>query len=475
MASSLGYAMMNWTSEFARHAKAKRNKKKNSKNKENCDDKIINNITSIHSKDSKQKISKIADSTDFECNEVEIQTDDLGCERCEEYAGNVEFLEQQLNDAHITQETLKQKLAKTKFTLATTIERESKIRDAKESLELEEAQIRYEFEELKSTLLKELDVRDHEHSEKVKSMEKAMNAKECDWENKNQMLQKELRDTLRSALEDTESEEHSLTSLEQEIDSLRTVIDLRSSENKELRNVNEKMNEKIEHQSWLEAELEKAKRRLEELTLIVQNKMVSERELLELSEALQRDLVQSRTETLHYKQQIENRQYLQEHNEKNLQLLHKVKHSQSDLYNNQVPILAQNASIGSVPSNVIPSNIINNDISKQSLFLSDKTSNLQKLTNWVKEDEDEKSNNKNLEDNWPSSHNIDNNNPQLDQRNQHQKASSGSSSSSSYVSSEENESSLVVDVREKTESVAWVIQMPPSPNTTNFDKRRKRN
>ena len=86
------------------------------------------------------------------------------------------------------------------------------------------------------------------------------------------------------------------------------------------------------------------------------------RELLELSEALQRDLVQSRTETLHYKQQIENRQYLQEHNEKNLQLLHKVKHSQSDLYNNQVPILAQNTSIGSVPSNVIPSNIINNDI-----------------------------------------------------------------------------------------------------------------
>ena len=42
-----------------------------------------------------------------------------------------------------------------------------------------------------------------------------MNAKECDWENKNQMLQKELRDTLRSALEDTECEEHSLTSLEQ--------------------------------------------------------------------------------------------------------------------------------------------------------------------------------------------------------------------------------------------------------------------
>ena len=63
----------------------------------------------------------------------------------------------------------------------------------------------------------------------------------------------------------------------QEIDSLRTVIEMRSSENKELRNINNKLTEKIEHQSWLETELEKAKRRLEELALIVQNKMVSER------------------------------------------------------------------------------------------------------------------------------------------------------------------------------------------------------
>jgi len=53
--------------------------------------------------------------------------------------------------------------------------------------------------------------------------------------------------------------------------------------------------------------------------------------------------------------------------------------------------------------------------------------------------------------------------------------SSGSSNTSPYISSEENEPSLVVDVREKTDAVAWVIQMPPSPNTTNYDKRRKRN
>lgn len=420
MASSLGYAMMNWTSEFARHAKAKRNKKKHMKNKENCDDNINIQTTELKHKTSK---SALKESVCFDKNEVEIQTEECICEKCEEYAGNVDFLEQQLSDAHITQDNLKQKLSKTKMTLATTIERESRIREAKESLELEEAQVRYEFEGLKSSLLKQLEDQDHAHLEKVHFMEQAMNAKDCEWANKNQILQKELRDTLTSALQDTEREEHSLTSLEQEIDSLRTVIDMRSSENKDLRNINEKLNEKIEHQSWLETELEKAKRRLEELALIVQNKMVSERELLELSEALQRDLVQSRAESLHYKQQLENRQYLQEHNERNLQLLHKVKHSQNDLFNNQVPITTPQPQLNtsSMPSNTLPSHIINNDISKQSLFLRDKPSNLQKLTNWVNEDASEKARIKNLENQWSKNNDVHENDSKLDHRNQHQK------------------------------------------------------
>jgi len=480
MASSLGYAMMNWTSEFARHAKAKRIKKKHSKNKENCDGKDQTQNT-INLSDIKHKASKIGplnEKISCETHEMEIQTEECHCEKCEQYAGNVEYLEQQLSDAHITQENLKQKLSKTKTTLATTIERESRIREAKESLELEEAQVRYEFEGLKSSLLSQLEEQDRAHSEKIYHMEQAMKANDCDWANKNQVLQKELRDTLTSALQETEHEEHSLTSLEKEIDSLRTVIEMRSSENKELRNVNNKLNEKIEHQSWLETELEKAKRRLEELALIVQNKMVSERELLELSEALQRDLVQSRAETLHYKQQIENRQYLQErNNEINLQLLHKVKHSQSDLYKNQVPIIAShtNNTPSALPANMYPTqHIINNDIRKESLFLRDKPSNLQKLTNWVNEEASEKAN-KNAENKWSRNNENHDDDSKLDHRNQHQKASSGSLSSSPYVSSEENDPSLVVDLREKTESVAWVIQMPPSPNTSHFDKRRKRN
>ena len=47
-----------------------------------------------------------------------------------------------------------------------------------------------------------------------------MKANDCDWANRNQVLQKELRDTLTSALQDTEHEDHSLSSLEKVYDPL---------------------------------------------------------------------------------------------------------------------------------------------------------------------------------------------------------------------------------------------------------------
>ena len=78
MASSLGYAMMNWTSEFARHAKAKRNKKKLSKNKENCEDNKANcqtNTNIIEIKHKSSKSSALSEIAHFEKNEVEVQTE----------------------------------------------------------------------------------------------------------------------------------------------------------------------------------------------------------------------------------------------------------------------------------------------------------------------------------------------------------------------------------------------------------------
>ena len=77
MASSLGYAMMNWTSEFARHAKAKRNKKKHSKNKENCEENKTSSQTNTNFNEIKHISSKsgLTEFAYFEKNEVEVQTE----------------------------------------------------------------------------------------------------------------------------------------------------------------------------------------------------------------------------------------------------------------------------------------------------------------------------------------------------------------------------------------------------------------
>ena len=44
-------------------------------------------------------------------------------------------------------------------------------RNAQESLELEEAQVRYELEEIKASLAKQLEERDNAHSERIQLME----------------------------------------------------------------------------------------------------------------------------------------------------------------------------------------------------------------------------------------------------------------------------------------------------------------
>lgn len=117
---------------------------------------------------------------------------------------------------------------------------------------------------------------------------------------------------------------------------------MRGVENRNLRNENNDLKQKLEKQLSLEIELEKAKHRLEELSVIVQNKMTSERELLELSEVLQKNLVRSRTEAMHYKNQLENKSYLLNNQDGNVIFNPpplKVKHSNSDfLINNNMVI-----------------------------------------------------------------------------------------------------------------------------------------
>jgi len=268
-----------------------------------------------------------------------------------------------------------------------------------------------------------------------------MQERECEWANKNASLQQELGRALQSSLMDTQREEWSLSSLEKEIASLQTVIELRGGENRQLREENNKLKNKLDDHHWLETELGKAKHRLEELTIIVQNKMVSERELLELSEALQRDLVRCRNETILLKQQLEmNQLSSQQCSDESSSSkrrppppqLTTVKHSHSDLFNN---------------NNNRTTTSFNNERNR-------KLSSLQQIGEWADHDK--------------AISNVEQHQTTIDLRNTHQKASCGSEGSA--TSDHPNSSAkitpdLVLDLQEKAESVAWRLQMEPKSAT----------
>ena len=109
---------------------------------------------------------------------------------------------------------------------------------------------------------------------------------------------------------------------------------MRSTENRQLRVHNNQLLTQLEKLAFLEGELANSRQRLDEMTMVLQNKMDSEKELLELSETLQQELVKSRGEIMQYRKNVENRQYLQEHQEEWVRPPLKVQHSHSDMITN---------------------------------------------------------------------------------------------------------------------------------------------
>lgn len=376
---------MNWTAEFARHSKAKKELKKKGKGKTNRET----------DKDAtKRDLKSISEAIN-----TAVQTEESTCLECIGFAESLSRLESHLFKLDTEKKDLQQKLSQTKNTLGITIDRENKLREEHERVLLEEAQVRYELTQLQKDLTSKLSERDDAHSERIKLMEQLLEERGIEWARRNEELQRDLRQALRSSLYDTEREAISVTTLEQELSSLHAVIEMRSLENRDLRSLNNELVCRLERQAWFESELNNARQRLDEMTEVVQNKMTSERELLELSETLQQQLVQSREELMHFRRELENRQYLYENNQKN----------------------------------------VGRRMTEKSFI--------------------DKSFDKSFED--FSSSSGEENRPH---RNQHQQARS-----SSYGI---KDPTVVLDVREKMDSVAWLIQLPTStPEKSNRERK----
>lgn len=89
------------------------------------------------------------------------------------------------------------------------------LRNDYETLTLDEAQVRYELDQLKKQLSKKLEERDEAHADRIKALEKTLQEKECDWVTKNENLRRDLRQAIRSSIQDTEREVESIDNLEQ--------------------------------------------------------------------------------------------------------------------------------------------------------------------------------------------------------------------------------------------------------------------
>jgi len=286
--SSMGFIMMNWSSELMTQVKRKRRQN--------------DELEDIDSKERKRSQTSGGQMKCNQCNQHEVTS--------ENYLMKIASLESELELTRTQHEEIKKKLDISKSSLSASAQREKKLKSQNDSLQLEEAQTRYELNELKRTFDEDLNRREQEHDNQMQLLEKVMSEKDAEWRRQQEALQCQLSNAMMHTLEQKSIENMTKTQLEQELSSLAMVMDMRSEELQQERKMNSELVQRVERIYYLESELGKARQRVEEMNLVIQNKMVAEKELIDMSEALANDLSKSRQEVLSLRHKLENKQYL---------------------------------------------------------------------------------------------------------------------------------------------------------------------
>jgi len=117
---------MNWTSTFSKRNKRKKNN-------------IKNNVPPITTKET------------IGCQTFHV---DEECKSCQEKVQKLDDMQTDISKIGQISDELKRKLSAANCSLAKTMERESKMRNDYETLTLDEAQVRYELDQLKKQLSK---------------------------------------------------------------------------------------------------------------------------------------------------------------------------------------------------------------------------------------------------------------------------------------------------------------------------------
>lgn len=184
--------------------------------------------------------------------------------------------------------------------------------EARENL----AKAKEECNQLAEGIGRQLADRDRAHSERIKSLEILMNEKEKQLLQTSNMLRQQLIAAKRE-LQDLESRESSLLqtvktpedSMEQEVESLRMVLEMRRVEVEQLRAANNSLMLEMDRCRAMELHLQQQNQRVEEMDAVIQNKNLEIRKLYDDQERLTQQLEIEESAHLACQQELEQSQW----------------------------------------------------------------------------------------------------------------------------------------------------------------------
>jgi hypothetical protein len=266
---SMGFFLCDWSVEFLRYrAQKKKAKKQRQKEAEECQHK----------------------------QDLSIQTEacDESCMSCSEKSQELTEVNKTLTQ-YESEKTRLSQLFGSESDIFSSVE--SVLKEAAEK-KSEMDKLRVENVQLAEDVAVQLRERDKAHSERVRSLEIVMNEKEKQLLQSSNVMRQQLASAklesqqLQKQIETSDCKQRRMDSenLEQELESMLVVIDLKKEENDQLRAANNSLQIDLERYSGLEIQLQVEKQKVEEMNSVIKMKNEQLRQVLDEYDSVQHQL-----------------------------------------------------------------------------------------------------------------------------------------------------------------------------------------
>jgi len=266
---SMGFFLCDWSVEFLRYrAQKKKAKKQRQKEAEKC-----------------QNTKELS---------IQTETCDESCQSCSEKSQELTKINETLTQYESEKNRLSQ-LFGSESDIFSSVEIALKEANEKKS---EMDKLKVENVQLAENVAVQLRERDKAHSERVRSLEIVMNEKEKQLLQSSNVMRQQLASAklesqqLQKQIESFDGKQRRLESgnLEQELESMLVVIDLKKEENDQLRAANNSLQIDLERYCGLEVQLQVEKQKVEEMNSVIKMKNEQLRQVLDEYDSVQHQL-----------------------------------------------------------------------------------------------------------------------------------------------------------------------------------------